>query len=99
MTTGLDEIFNERLRQIKEKGWTAEHDDTHADGSLAEAAEMLLEPGDLDPDIWDVSGSWAYEFAVHARQKYSGDLIHRLAIAGALIAAEIDRIKRAAAVV
>ncbi|MEL6349146.1 MAG: hypothetical protein AAFV53_38935 [Myxococcota bacterium] len=31
-------ITHERLRQIEEEGWTAEHDDEHVDGSLAKAA-------------------------------------------------------------
>lgn len=31
-------VQSERHRQVKDEGWTPEHDDDHADGSLATAA-------------------------------------------------------------
>ena len=36
---GIDLIMTERIRQIEQEGWTAEHDDaTEEDGDLAAAA-------------------------------------------------------------
>lgn len=36
--TAIDEIAAERERQKSVEGWTLEHDDEHADGSLADVA-------------------------------------------------------------
>lgn len=36
--TGAERIAVERERQIYDEGWTAEHDDKHADGELIGAA-------------------------------------------------------------
>lgn len=36
------EIARERERQTAVEGWTAEHDDTHADGEMARAAASYL---------------------------------------------------------
>lgn len=38
----IDEIAAERQRQVEVEGWTAEHDDKHADGSLAQAAAAKI---------------------------------------------------------
>ena len=42
--TGAELIAKERRRQIEKEGWTAEHDDEHADGSLALAAVCYATP-------------------------------------------------------
>lgn len=39
MKTGIELIFEERQRQIKVEGWTAEHDARHELGELAKAAK------------------------------------------------------------
>ena len=39
--SGVELIAAERERQVSEEGWTAEHDDTHIVGELADAAACL----------------------------------------------------------
>ena len=41
------DVLAERRRQISEEGWTPEHDDEHADGSLARAAACYASPDDM----------------------------------------------------
>lgn len=96
--SGVDLIFRERLRQIHEKRYDAAHDDTRADGSLIDSAKLILgdDDGELDPDLdCGDEDDWAYPLAKHVHEKYADDPIRRLAIAGAMIAAEIDRLVRA----
>lgn len=38
MSKATDDVLAERQRQIEAEGWTEEHDDQHADGSMALAA-------------------------------------------------------------
>lgn len=38
------DVLAERIRQVSEKGWTSEHDDEHADGSLASVASCYALP-------------------------------------------------------
>ena len=92
---GIDLIFAERLRQEKEKGYDAAHDDRHAKGELADFALAIL--NGADPADYDDPESWVTEAYAHLHAKYAHDPICRLAIAGALIAAEIDRLQRAKA--
>ena len=90
MKTGTQLITEERQRQISQEGWTPEHDDTHADGELAAAAvayaEYYLTNGhdETPPPMWPFSPECFSP---------SGDL-RMLVKAGALIAAEIDRLQR-----
>jgi hypothetical protein len=76
---GVAAIIRERRRQIERLGWTAEHDDAHADGALAETAYRCLE------EMFDDRESG---------RAGPGDDDRRLRSAGALAAAEIDRIGR-----
>jgi len=97
---GVDAIRLERQRQIDEEGWTPEHDDQHHKGQMAIAAAcyaaytaglsiykhekyvnrvVFNDPWPWDPK-WD--------------KRRSGSKIRKLQKAGALIAAEIDRLKR-----
>lgn len=90
---GADLIARERDRQVSEEGWTPEHDDHHDRSEMARAAlgytiravEQTWGPypgKDLWP--WDPS-----------RWKPSDDPVRNLVKAGALVAAEIDRLLRA----
>ncbi|MFJ5984269.1 hypothetical protein [Lentzea sp. NPDC092896] len=110
-TTGAALIAAERARQIREEGHTPEHDAGHAGEDLAIAACCYalpttmrkfkrdaplnpyehLDPADLArvvPVLWP----WTYE-----AWKPSDDRVRELAKAGALIAAEIDRLQPAPA--
>jgi hypothetical protein len=88
--SGAELIAEERTRQIDIEGWTPENDDDHDGGLLAIQAAALAvshtdclvidELGKRDP--WDLA------------RKHGRDAIRSLVIAGALIAAEIDRLHR-----
>lgn len=88
---GAIDILEERERQEVKEGWTPEHDDEHVGGELAEAAacyaRMSAFPGPNmgTPPDWPFEGHW---FKRGPRRR---DLVR----AGALIAAEIDRLDRA----
>ncbi len=77
---GIERIAAERKRQIEKKGWSAEHDAEHRDGSLAKAAACYATGG-----VW---GGWPWDMEWWK----PGDRIRDLEKAGALIAAEIDRL-------
>lgn len=93
--TGAERIAAERQRQIDVEGWTPEHDDAHDQGELLRAAFFYaaigvdgLTPDEIParPEGWP----WALDW-----WKPSLDPIRNLERAGALIAAEIDRLLRA----
>lgn len=100
--TGAELIAAERQRQMDVEGWTPEHDDGHAEGDLVEAA-LCYATG--DPDWWPWRVTLApvdYDHGVDPEVEYDGwnpsqDPIRNLVKAGALIAAEIDRLQRAEA--
>lgn len=93
MKTGIELIAEERQRQIDVEGWTAEHDDQYNKRELARAAAsyaMYLSSGiEFIRTIWPWDWSWW-------KPSERKDDIRNLAKAGALIAAEIDRLQRAA---
>jgi len=80
MKTGIQQITDERATHPG-KGFTASHDDTHAAQQLAAVAINLLE---------DMQDQWG----ISEKAKKEGGRIRQLVVAGALIAAEIDRIQR-----
>jgi hypothetical protein len=92
---GIALIAAERRRQIEDEGWTPEHDDEHDNHELSEAAACyaLGVPAAVSPangarvPLWPWDESWWKP----------GDRVRDLVKAGALIAAEIDRLQRAAA--
>ena len=45
--TVIDEIADERRRQVEAEGWTPEHDDKHSDRSLSMAAALYAAPEPL----------------------------------------------------
>lgn len=103
---GVDLIAAERERQMSEEGWTAGHDDEHVGGELAAAAccyatapevraEIMLTDGGAenvnvpgsgyDARHWPWDGGW---------RPHPDDRVRELVKAGALLAAEIDRLQR-----
>ncbi len=89
--SGVSLIAAERARQVAVEGWTPEHDDEHADGELAKAAACYaLPPSGDDPEPSDPPAFWPW----HRAWWKPGDRIRELEKAGALIAAEIDRLRR-----
>lgn len=93
--TGVDLIEAERLRQIDVEGWTFEHDDQHDGCEMTYAAVCYanyalkrIESGKhygFQPKLWPWDSKW---------WKPDLDPIRNLVKAGALIAAEIDRLQR-----
>lgn len=91
---GVDRIARERRRQVEVEGWTPEHDDGHTDGILALAgAAMAVEStgpeGHVRSDLFG-----AHPWVGDLVDKHHGDPIRCLEVAGALIAAEMDRLER-----
>lgn len=87
-------IAAERRRQVEVEGWTAEHDDdVGRHGKLARAAAVYATPlPDRDPDF--VQQFWPWEQPSFYKPTPL-DRVRELTKAGALIAAEIDRLQRA----
>lgn len=100
MTFGVDLIAAERKRQIEVEGYTPEHDKFHLGYDLCAAATCYLEFYDWDPTtkslrpsmLWPwTQGSWKPSKAEDPKER----AIRNLTKAGALIAAEIDRLQNA----
>lgn len=94
MKTGIELIAEERTRQILDEGYTALHDDDHDEGELASAAACYA-MADVARENTGNSGPpmiWPWD-ADYWRPSPS-NRIHELIKAGALIAAEIDRLNR-----
>ena len=99
MKTGSELIVEERARQISVEGWTPGHDDEHDENQLALAAACYALPPDVrcwgEPlkrftnffnALWPWDSKWW--------KPTPNDRVRELAKAGALIAAEIDRLQR-----
>lgn len=98
MSKATEDVLAERQRQIEAEGWTAEHDDEHDSGELADVAACYAlgvysdradagVPGDIPPywpQSWDES--W---WRPKSRRR-------NLVRAAALLIAEIERLDRAA---
>lgn len=99
--TGTELIIQERQRQIRQEGWAPEHDAQHQDSELAFAACyyampcMLLrrcgneESCPVHPDEFFTETGWDKKWAKRGEKSR----IRQLVVAGALIAAEIDRLQ------
>lgn len=91
--TGAELIAAERVRQINEEDWTADHDDQeHQFGELARAAASYAlqhlqgaQVKTIVEEVWPWQKEW---------WKPCEDPVRNLVKAGALIAAEIDRLNR-----
>jgi hypothetical protein len=89
--SGVELIAAERHRQISEEGWTPEHDARHTRGELARAGAVYAMPAN---GSWKAD-NWPFEPESIKHDWRSADgRIRELARAGALIAAEIDRLHR-----
>lgn len=96
---GTQLIAMERQRQITAEGWHADHDRKHMAGELAMAAvcyalpSMIREvpPAGMSLSYFSRFWPWEHEWWKPTPQ----DRIRELTKAGALLAAEIDRLQRA----
>jgi hypothetical protein len=95
---GVSLIAAERQRQMDVEGWAPEHDNEHIMGEMigaavTYAAHALEIVSDHEIQGADNEGWWPWDESWY---KPSPDPIRNLEKAGALIAAEIDRLKRQA---
>jgi hypothetical protein len=92
MIHGDERIAAERRRQFAVEDYDANHDNEHANNELARAAAYYALPAPLRPKHPNPMWPWS----VSAFKPGSGiaGRIRDLEKAGALIAAEIDRIQR-----
>lgn len=88
---GADLILTERQRQIDDEGWTPEHDTHHDQGELALAALYYLQSS-VDFAGGDPPWPWAVMADKSTWPPVGEDRVRDLTKAGALIAAEIDRL-------
>jgi hypothetical protein len=81
MRQAVNAVLEERLRQIEKEGWTPEHDQEHTGNELAKAAACYA-VGQPVQGWWP--GHWEFKEANQRRM---------LVKAGALILAELERVK------
>lgn len=86
MNTGIGLIAQERIEQIEKHGFTSDH--KYKDNELVDAAMQYL-GGDLI-SCWPES--WDRKWYKSENKEKSISRVEELKIAGALIAAEIDRL-------
>lgn len=102
--TGVALIADERHRQHSDLGWTAEHDASHKSGSLAVAAACYAAPFHIYRQFRARYGfvfrdPWPFpDFDKRSLHRFvdmvipTDERLRELCKAGALIAAEIDRL-------
>ena len=97
MKTGSELIAIERKRQIEEEGWTPKHDNMHRGHELCYAAAAyiltIIEPDGDHYKLWP----WDMRYFKPTVKKFESNEdneIRQMVKAGALIAAEIDRLQR-----
>ena len=104
--TGVELIAVERKRQIDVEGWTPEHDDAHESSEMSGAAiayagmanRVIRYANDMSDEelsrvVEWVPNDWPLQWSTDW-WKPSLHPIRNLVKAGALIAAEIDRLQR-----
>lgn len=100
---GVELIAKERQRQINVEGFTVEHDLIHTDGELAQAASVYADIANYNGEfslIEDttkkvkvlIDRTFKWPFDMKLWKPTPDDRIRELSKAGALIAAEIDRL-------
>lgn len=96
MKTGIEIIADERQRQVVEEGWTSEHDNQHTKNELVRAAVCYAVANEdhMNEDGEDLIESGYWPWHPDWFKPSPDDRIRELAKAGALIAAEIDRLQR-----
>jgi hypothetical protein len=96
--SGAESIALERHRQVTKEGWTPAHDDGHDEGELAFAAACYALEANAGSNLFDRSRQdalrelWPFNAHWWKPKDRRSDLVR----AGALIAAEIDRLDRLA---
>jgi len=100
--TGIELIAEERQRQIEKEGWSISHDAHHDKCELALAAAVYATPVNYrefktetinvyDEKVAEIPSMWPFEDSWY--KPSPENRVKELVKAGALIAAEIDRLK------
>lgn len=93
--SGIERIAAERRRQVEAEGWSPEHDDDHDNFELSRAACCYGQMGAGGPYSNPTPGQpppgWPWDVSWW---KPDADPVRNLEKAGALFAAEIDRLLR-----
>lgn len=102
MKTGIERIADERRRQTEKEGWDVHHDSGHQRGELAKAAACYAMPARYrvnqpngKPNLFPWAKKWwkpAPNIDKAGNYDNAEERIRELEKAGALCAAEIDRI-------
>lgn len=87
MKTGLEQITEERVKQITKYGYTAFHDAGYKEKELLLAALAYLKQSIFGSTV-DVSSVWPFDMKYFHDEGY----VESLKKAGAFIAAELDRL-------
>lgn len=92
VSEGANRVVDERFRQVEVEGYLPEHDEAHIDGELARAALVYLRRVCEPPLRIDdrPPGDWPWDASLWRPTDENPILM--LSKAGALIAAEIDRL-------
>lgn len=99
MGNGIEDISTERTRQISDEGWGDRHDDHHKNNELVRAAicyAMLGMHTQVLIEMQYIAKRWPFDESWLKIDTGTGGMRRSLVKAGALIAAEIDRLDRAA---
>jgi len=88
--TGVQLIATERERQMSDEGWNAQHDDEHINAELARVGAIYA----LPPKYRFYAQAWPETWNLQWWKPTPENRIRELTKAGALIAAEIDRLQR-----
>lgn len=102
MKTGIELIADERQRQMDKEGWNSEHDAGHTKGELAIAGAIYAMPEKRRttktvPNAFSQRGfiqvpkNWPWHIDWWKPSPH--DRVRELVKAGALVAAEIDRLQ------
>lgn len=95
--SGIQLIAAERTRQIEDEGFSAEKDDKYRELELLRASESYLTAVTSPDEVGDEDGKTrpAWDWPWDKKWwKPSEDPVRNLVKAGALIAAELDRLQR-----
>ena len=104
--TGIGLIASERQRQLTHEGWDDSHDMEHSESELAVVAALYAVQGvrgvrvlkectpngETEEPIYSGIDAWPASWSDEWDRRWTHKKLRRLVIAGALIAAEIDRI-------
>jgi hypothetical protein len=96
MDDGIELISKERKRQVEEEGWSANHDDLLDRFQLSNAAIAYLNYSNSDhvKKHWPFDWKWWKPSRTNIDVPFHVSQIRNLVKAGALVAAEIDRLQR-----